>query len=408
MAPDLRSLPGDLVLRTIRPDEIDQTAELLEERGEPADGEDLRLVLDDPDAGLPGTAVVVDGDRVVATASLLDEQLDLCGHAIPAGQVELVATAASHEGRGLARALMQWCHDRSEARGHLAQVMIGIPNFYRRFGYSYAMPMARLHSLTGPVEAPAGVRVRRATHADIALMAELQDTEQSLADLRMPHSEGCWRWLVARSGSEQWVAERDGVVIAVARALPEESVLGEIAAIDRAGALAVLARAAEEARVADRALQVQPRGRGRAHDVVAPYLDAGKRPDWYYARVPDLAALLERLGPLLGARLRDSGFGVGAGDEHRVLLSTYTQQVRFTVGADGVSGMSRGGREQAPVSKGGSGLAAEDVPGLILGPYGALGLEERQPDCHLGSQRELMGALFPPVTSDLLTFYLPV
>jgi len=60
------------------------------------------------------------------------------------------------------------------------------------------------------------------------------------------------------------------------------------------------------------------------------------------------------------------------------------------------------------VSKGGSGLAAEDVPGLILGPHGALGLEERAPDCHLGRQRELMAALFPPVTSDLLTFYLAV
>lgn len=410
MAPDVRRLPEDLVLRTIRPDEIDQTAELLEERGEPADGEDLRLVLDDMDAGLPGTAVVVDGDRVVATASLLDEQLDLCGHAIPAGQVELVATAASHEGRGLARALMQWCHDRSEARGHLAQVMIGIPNFYRRFGYSYAMPIPRVHTLTGSVEAPAGVSVRRATTADIAVMAELQDAEQRTADLRMPHSDGCWRWLVARSGSEQWVAERDGVVIAVARALPEEGVLGELAATDRAGAVAVLARAAEAARLAERPLYVQPRGRGCAHDAVAPYLDAGDLPEWYYARVPDLAALLEHLGPLLGARLRDSGLGSpgGAGDEHQVLLSTYAQQVRFTVGAGGVAGMQRGGREQSPVRKGGSGLAAEDVPGLLFGPHGALGLEERQPDCHLGKQRELMAALFPPVTSDLLTFYLAV
>lgn len=410
MAPDDRRLPEDLVLRPIRPNEIDQTAALLEERGEPADGEDLRLVLDDRDAGPPGTAVVVDGDRVVATASLLDEQLDLCGHAIPAGQVELVATAASHEGRGLARALMQWCHDRSQARGHLAQVMIGIPNFYRRFGYSYAMPIPRVHTLSGSVEAPAGVSVRRATAADIAVMAELQDDEQRTADLRMPHSDGCWRWLLARSGSEQWVAERDGVVIAVGRALPEEGVLGELAATDPAGAVAVLARAAEAARVAERPLYVQPRGRGCAHDAVTPYLDPGDLPEWYYARVPDLAGLLEHLGPLLGARLRDSGHGSpgDAGHKHQVLLSTYSRQVRFTVGAGGVAGMERGGREQSPVRNGGSGLAAEDVPGLLLGPHGALGMEERLPDCHLGKQRELMAALFPPVTSDLLTFYLAV
>jgi predicted N-acetyltransferase YhbS len=408
VASDARALPEGLVLRTIRPDETDQTAELLEDRGEPADGEDLRLVLADSAGDLPGTAVVVDGDRVVATASLLDEQLDLCGHAIPAGQVELVATAASYEGRGLARALMQWCHSRSAARGHLAQVMIGIPNFYRRFGYSYAMPIPRVHTLTQAVEAPPGVNVRVASVADIAVMAELQDDEQSVSDLRMRHSDDCWRWLVARSGSEQWVAERDGIVTAVGRAVPEEGVLGELAATDQAGAVAVLARAAEAARVAERPLHVQPRARGRARDAVAPYLGRGDLPEWYYARVPDLAALLGHLGPLLGARLRDSGVGSPGGgrDDHQVLLSTYDRQVRFTVGAGGVAGMRRGGREQSPVGKGGSGLAAEDVPGLVFGPYGAIGLEERQPDCHLGSQRELMAALFPPVTSDLLTFYL--
>ncbi len=326
------------------------------------------------DAGLAGTAVVVDGDRVVATASLLDERLELGGHGVPAGQVELVATAASHEGRGLARALMDWCHQRSAARGHLAQVMIGIPNFYRRFGYSYALPMARLHTHThthtGAVTAPSGVTVRRATDADIAVMARLQDEEQRSAGLRMPHSDGCWRWLVARSGSQQWVAERDGAVIAVARALPEEGALGELAATDPAGAVALLAHGVEDAAAGGRPLYVQPRGRGCAHDAVAPYLDEGDPPEWYYARVPDLAALLEHLGPLLAARVAESGLepAGAAGESHQVMLSTYTQQVRFAIGPGGISGVQRGGREQSPVSKGGSGLAAESVPRLLFGP----------------------------------------
>ena len=154
----------------------------------------------------------------------------------------------------------------------------------------------------------------------------------------MPHSDGCWRWLVARSGSEQWVAERDGVVVAVGRALPDEGVLGELAAADPAGAVALLARAAEAVRGSDQPLSVQPRGRGCAHDAVAPFLDAGDPPEWYYARVPDLAALLEHLGPLLAARLRESGLEPpAAGEGQPVLLSTYARHVRFTVGADGVT-----------------------------------------------------------------------
>jgi hypothetical protein len=304
---------------------------------------------------------------------------------------------------------MQWCHDRSAARGHLVQVMIGIPNFYRRFGYSYALPISRIYTLREAIAPPADVTVRRAATTDIAVMARLHSDEQATFDLRMPHSDACWRWLVARSGSEQWVAERAGVVIAVGREVQQDSVLGELAASDPVGAVALLARAAAAARLADRPLRVQPRPNGCAHDAIARNLDPGDLPDWYYARVPDLAALLEHLGALLGARLQDSGLASpgGVGAEHPVLLSSYTQQVRFTVSAGGVAGVERGGREQSPWSKGGSGLAVEDVPGLLLGPYGALGLEERQPDCHLGKQRELMAVLFPPVTSDLLTFYLP-
>ena len=406
MAP--RDLGGGLELRTIGPDDIDETADLLEARGEPADAEDLRLVLDDPEGGRLGTAVVVDGARVVATATLLDERLVLGGYDIPAGQVELVATATSHEGRGLARALMHWCHERSTQRGHLAQVMIGIPNFYRRFGYSYALPMPRGHQLSEAVTAPESLVVRRASARDIPAMAALQDAEQAAAGLQMPHSPACWRWLVARSGSEQWVAERKGKLVAVGRLVPEEVALGEVAATEADGAVALLAHAASL--VGDGALTVQPRGQGVAHDALVPFLDQGGAQEWYYARIADLAGLISHLGPLLGSRFESAGLDDGEADNarNRVLLSTYDRHIAFDIAPQGVSNLSVGGRMQAPVSRGGSGLAAESVPGLLFGPYGAIGLEEREPDCWLGRQRELMSALFPPVTADLLTFYLPI
>jgi hypothetical protein len=48
------------------------------------------------------------------------------------------------------------------------------------------------------------------------------------------------------------------------------------------------------------------------------------------------------------------------------------------------------------------------VAPMLLGPFGGIGLEARYGDVLLGRQRDLMEALFPPVTSDLLTFYLPL
>jgi hypothetical protein len=97
-----------LTLRQARPTDLEQLAELLAERGDDADALDHRLVVSDPDAGWPACAVVVDGDRVVSTATLLDEEVRLGGVTLPAGQVELVATHRDYEGRGLVRALMSW------------------------------------------------------------------------------------------------------------------------------------------------------------------------------------------------------------------------------------------------------------------------------------------------------------
>jgi hypothetical protein len=61
---------------------------------------------------------------------------------------------------------------------------------------------------------------------------------------------------------------------------------------------------------------------------------------------------------------------------------------------------------QTPVSSGGSGVPPDALPHLVLG-CGAPGLEDRFPDAHLGRQRDIMAALFPPQRADLLTFYLP-
>ncbi|HEX4701894.1 MAG TPA: GNAT family N-acetyltransferase, partial [Pseudonocardiaceae bacterium] len=72
-----RVLPGGLVLRTAGPADLAQIAALLTERGDAADAVDHRLVVEDPDAGWPTCAVVMDGDRVVSTATLLDETLVL-------------------------------------------------------------------------------------------------------------------------------------------------------------------------------------------------------------------------------------------------------------------------------------------------------------------------------------------
>ncbi|MEU5692208.1 GNAT family N-acetyltransferase [Actinosynnema sp. NPDC020468] len=386
----------DLVLRVAQPGDLDRIGALLTDRGTADDAVDHRLVVEDPDAGWERCAVVVDGDRVVSTLTLLDETLHLGGVEIPAGQIELVATDRAYEGRGLVRRLVAWAHELSARRGHLTQVMLGIPYFYRQFGYGYAVPISATRAVTGkPVTE--GHTIRRATVADIPAMASLQAGEQERADLFMPHSAGLWRWLVERAGSTEWVVERAGVPVATGRTTPpEEGVrLCEQAAVDvdAARALLVLSEAAE----------VTERPDTVAGDAVEPFLaPAAEQAESYYVRVADPVALFDRLRPVFGARLRDAGFDAG-----EVLVSFFRSHLRMPF-ADGVVGpVVAGGRMQGPGAEGGAGVAPDMVAALLYGPWGMKGLQARFADVYPGPKADLMYALFPPVRADLMTFYMP-
>jgi predicted N-acetyltransferase YhbS len=398
-------LPAGLVLRTAGPADVPGAARLLTARGDAGDAEDLRLIIGTE--GHDGVAVVVDGDRVVSTATLLDEVVHIDGIAVPAGQVELVATDPADEGRGLVRALMAWAHARSRSRGHLLQVMVGIPYFYRQFGYAYVLPMPPWRPLAVRPPIAGDVRVRAADVADIAAMQSLQGQAQAAVDVRMGHTAACWRWLLDRGGSTQRVAERDGAVVGVCRLLPpaEGAAVGELAASGEDVARTLVADAAAQGDGAPGAAPLSVQQRSGVAAALEPFLGpAAGKPDWWYARVERVAPLLRRLAPALQARLDVAGLG---NRDHEVLLSSWRAHLRFRIGPSGFTLLAEGGPEQAPVSKGGSGVPPDAIPSLLLGAHGALGLEERLPDCHLGEQRELMAALFPPRSGDLLTFYLP-
>ena len=387
-------LAGGYDLRVAVEADVEQVADLLGERGDAADAVDLRLVVEDPSEGLESCLVVAHGERIVSTATLLKETVRIGGVDVPAGQVELVATASDHEGRGLVRALIDEAHRRSAARGDLLQVMIGIPYFYRQFGYSYAMPIPVLRQLrpNAAVRDPA-ITVREATHHDIAAMRRLQDETQAGADVAMAHSAACWRWLIDRDGSIQWVAERDSRVIATCRVTPpgERSRRRRARRIgrrrgstrgrrrrdridDRAGT-----SARRRPRHDRRPCRPPRRSRRRCTSGTTPASSTSARcstgsPRYSLARA-ESAGLLDR--------------------PHDVLLSSFRSHVRFTIGPDGMSPVLIGGTEQAPTSKGGSGIPPDALAPLLLGPHGALGLEAALPDVMLGRQRDLMSLAVP-------------
>lgn len=399
------SLADGLVLRQARPADLDQIGMLLAERGEPADALDHRLVVTDPDAGWSACAVVVDGDRVVSTATLLDEEVRIGSVHLPAGQVELVATDREYEGRGLVRALMRWAHDRSAARGHVIQTMIGIPYFYRLFGYEYAIDIPPALTVHTPPPGEGTPALRPARPSDIPAMAALQDTAQNGFDVAMPHSAACWRWLLAHEASTVWVLEDGDTVVATGRTTPpdDQVLLAEAAALDETAARELLRGVA--ALVPDS----RPRVVHRTGTVTAAawqeFIDHEPRAqaEQYYVRIPDVAALLDRLRPLLWHRLTTAEVDHTGRD---IVISTFGAHYRIPVLADGLGEVVGGGAMQGPGAVGGAGVAPDHLPALLFGPHGIEGLTRIRPDVYAGEE-ELFQALFPPLTADVLTYYLP-
>jgi hypothetical protein len=119
-----------------------------------------------------------------------------------------------------------------------------------------------------------------------------------------------------------------------------------------------------------------------------------------YVRVPNPVALLDRIRPVLSARLGRSAFATSSGC---LLLSTYAASILLTYDHGMVVNVEAGPPEQNPNAKGGAGVPPDLIATLLFGRYGASGLAARHDDVRLGRAAELMEALFPRLETDIVT-----
>ncbi|SMD11479.1 hypothetical protein [Lentzea albidocapillata] len=207
----------------------------------------------------------------------------------------------------------------------------------------------------------------------------------------MAHGAPCWRWLIGRTGSTTWIVDRDGIPVATGRSTPEEEgdvVLGEIAGIDDDAVKALVTL-------------VNPAEIGERHPALEEHLEA-RRPDLdqYMVRIPGIPELLEHLRPVFAQRLRGH-------EPDDVVLGFYRSHVRFHWDGTEIGTYEWGGTLLGPGAQGGAGIAPDLLAPLLFGPHGMDGLRRIFSDVYPGPKTTLMTRLFPPVTSDLLTFYLP-
>ncbi len=398
--PDDSLLPGGMVLRRIKPSDLESACELIADRMTIGDVADLRsVVATNPE----NVVVVVDGDRVVSTLTLLDEMVSV-GPAkhrvdIAAGQIELVATHTSHEKRGLVRALVGWAHDESLRRGHLMHVMLGIPHYYRQFGYEYTtkLPTPRVLSQVPPYGS--GSLVRPATIDDVLAVVALTKIRQSTAEVVLERQLIAWTWVCDEaSPARVYVSVRDGLVVGAARLRLDDGTVevGELCG-DVEPMLAFAATLGDDVVVYD----VRDPEQSAELDL---WCDEGQVEDWTYTRITDAAQLLEAMRPALTARLNASSL---AGTSGCAKISWYRSAVEMDF-VDGVFAQVRTVPSfQGFVGAGGSYFPPDALGRLLFGVDSVASIELRFPDAIVREQRELLDIIFPSVRSDLATWYLP-
>lgn len=390
----------EIVVRVARPEDADGIVALVNDRIGTEDGPEARITLDDPRFGPGGWTVAVDDDRIISVLGLFPALTRVGSITVQSAFIEFVATAREYEGRGLVRKQIELAHRISAERGDLIMWMVGIPYFYRQFGYEYAVPTPHTVDLTAPVGASTDLSFREASVDDIDAITALQGHMAASAVIVAEHDQLLWSWYIASPVYRVVIAEREGTPVGMMRIYDDDGdpLVFDVAAGDPATLLALATEAAGPDGTATVAL------RPGLEDFVANFGETNHDGYAYYVRVADPCALFKAVLPELNFRMADSGVEFEDGE---LLISLYRESITAQIRNGQLESVTSGGTVQAPVSQGGCGVPPDLVAHLILGPLGALELERRHADVLLGKRRALMDVLFPPQTVDVQSWVWP-
>ncbi|GAA1657033.1 GNAT family N-acetyltransferase [Actinoplanes couchii] len=151
--------------------------------------------------------VVEHNSRVVASLVVLRQEWSLAGVRLPVAVIELVGVDPQHRGHQLTELLFDTVHRTLDAENVLLQTIEGIPYFYRRFGYDYALANDGAPSIPVTALPAAGESetIRQGKSETIRLAtvddaAELAAVDRAVADtevLSCPRDEQFWRYEIA-------------------------------------------------------------------------------------------------------------------------------------------------------------------------------------------------------------------
>lgn len=433
-APDQRPIRRDLgdglVLRRATPQDIKALIAFLNSIFDaPFVGGSVRAIIDGswPVGRLEDFTIVEDTQtgQIVSSLTLFARTCVYGGIPFGVGQPEFVATHPDYRRRGLIRAQMETVHAWSEERGELMQIIAGIPNYYRQFGYEYAVDLdygqvgfkPYVPQLKEGETEP--YQLRPATPEDSPFIADTAAFAQRRYLASTTLDERYWRGLARRSQSDdpyrpvlRIIEASDGEpvgYILYSSSLLADHQIGVRAYELKPGVAwlpvslsvvrALCAAGEEYAKRENKTFGTFHFQLGPDHPVYEALPDLLPRhvgPYALYVRIPNLAGFLQHVAPVLEERLAKS---ILVGYSGELKISFYRAGLRLIF----EQGRLQGVEPWQPSVEDGGQAAFPDLTflQLLMGYRSLEELEYAFKDClHRSDEaRALLRALFPKQTS---------
>ena len=348
-------LDDNLILRTATPDDREEVAEFNsvvmaeppEMTPEPEIGEWTRDLFDGVNHRVgPSDFTVVEDTatgKIVSTIVYISQVWNMGGVDVPMGMPEIVGTHPDYRRRGLIRKQFDVMHEWGNQRGHLFNTVMGIPYYYKQFGYEYALDAwggrsTSRTALAGVLEkkdSKPPLTARDADRSDVPFVAKLDMSSRqrlfvtAARDAQILESEMFGRREGSMVAYRVRVLERDGTAVgcyAYGVTTKRDKITVNALEIDEAtnwldatsSMLVDLKAVAEELEPADggkcEKIEFEFGSEHPALKMFDSQFGAEKTPYAWVVRVPDVAALVSRLTPVIEKRLAESDLRAWSGD----------------------------------------------------------------------------------------------
>jgi hypothetical protein len=300
-------------------------------------------------------------------------------------------------------------------RGCLLSQIQGIPYYYRQFGYEYAIPLERWLTMEVrwiPEQKEPAFTFREATVNDIPTLVRLYDDAAQDLAIHAARDEAVWRYLLTEAKGteterETWLVQdagdhTTGYVCIAQHGFGERLNVSEVSRLSHDAATATLDYI--------RRLTIDREKPGIRLNLplgctlAKAALSLGAHDDGAYAwqiHVPDVAALLRAVAPVLERRIAASPFAEMTRDV-RICLYRQTVQMRFEAGKlAAVTDEGFTTWHEEPIR-----FPPHQFTQLVLGYRTWRELKASYPDVDVQAEtRALVDVLFPKMTSFTYTQY---